>query len=323
MILAIIIACLLVSFVFSGIEAGIFSVNRVRLAHEVKKRDPAALKLERLIARPDRLLVTVLIVTNFTNICALVLITRELVARFGHEGYWMGLGLYLVVFLIGLELIPKSLFRRFPYRALAALAEPLRIASMLLSPLHFFGEAVQRLFGGSEAGMHQRLYLAREDFKYFAEEGEKSGAISKAEGELISNIVDFRGETAGDVMISLDPNRTLTTETPVSELLRRSAEKQQDRWLVANEGGQIIGVVSAFEVLLAGRRDVNVSAYTRRVVMVGTKEPAYSVLTKLRAARTTVAVVRDATGPVGRLTWDDLIRRLVDAASQFPDATKK
>ncbi len=318
MIWTIIIVCLLISFVFSGIEAGIFSVNRVRLAHEAKKRDPAALKLERLIARPDRLLVTVLLVTNFTNISALILITRELVAHFGHRGYWMGLGIYLVVFLVGLELIPKSLFRRFPYRALAALAEPLRIASALLSPLHFVGEAVQRLFGGSEAGMHQRLYLAREDFKYFAEEGEKSGAITKDESELISNVVDFRSETAKDVMISIDPNRTIKTDTPISELLRRSAEKHQDRWLVADDNGQIIGVVSAFEVLLAGRRDVDVSAYTRRVVMVGMNEPAYSVLTKLRAARTTVAVVRGANGPVGRLTWEDLIRRLVDAAAQTP-----
>lgn len=308
--------CLLVSFIFSGIEAGIFSVSRVRLAHQAKQKEPAALKLERLLSRPDRLLVTVLVVTNLANISALILATTLLVERFGVSGYWFALAIYLPVFLLGLELLPKSLFRRFPYRALAALAEPLRLANLLLSPMHIVGEAVQRLVGGKEDALQQRLYLAREDFKYLAEEGERAGTLGKAESALITNVVDFRGTTAKDVMIPLDPARTLKLETSVAELLQRSAEKSQDRWLVGDASGAIIGVVSAFDVLVTGRRDVTITAYTRRVVTVSANEPAQSVLTKLRAARTTVAVVRSVDGPIGRLTWEDLIRRLVDAAGK-------
>lgn len=44
--LLIIVCCMAVSFVFSGIEAGIFSVNRVRLAHRAKQRERAALALQ-------------------------------------------------------------------------------------------------------------------------------------------------------------------------------------------------------------------------------------------------------------------------------------
>ena len=44
--LIMIVLCLLVSFVFSGIEAGIFSVNRVRLANRAKRREPAALEAQ-------------------------------------------------------------------------------------------------------------------------------------------------------------------------------------------------------------------------------------------------------------------------------------
>jgi CBS domain containing-hemolysin-like protein len=62
---------------------------------------------------------------------------------------------------------------------------------------------------------------------------------------------------------------------------------------------------------------VNVSAYQRRVVIVGPEEPAYSVLRKLRAARSTVAAVRGpGARPVGRVTWEDLIRKLVSAAGR-------
>ena len=138
--------CLLVSFIFSGIEAGIFSVNRVRLKHRVKLRDRAALRLKRLLATPERLLVTVLIVTNLMNISAIILTTQELVHHFGTGGYFLSLAISLPVYLIGLELLPKSLFRRFPYRALAALAVPLRVADMLLAPVHFVSGRLYRTF---------------------------------------------------------------------------------------------------------------------------------------------------------------------------------
>jgi hypothetical protein len=41
------------------------------------------------------------------------------------------------------------------------------------------------------------------------------------------------------------------------------------------------------------------------------------VLRKLRAARSTVAAVRGpGARPVGRVTWEDLIRKLVSAAGR-------
>jgi CBS domain containing-hemolysin-like protein len=86
---------------------------------------------------------------------------------------------------------------------------------------------------------------------------------------------------------------------------------------VSDPDGNITGVVDAFKVLLEGRRDVSVATYQRRVVLVGPNEPAFSVLRKLRAARSTVAAVRGpGARPIGRVTWEDLIRKLVSAADR-------
>src|SRR5689334_19935608 len=103
MIWVIIVLCCLVTFVFSGIESGVLSVNRVRLAHHARQKEPAAIKLEAMLAHPDRLLVTVLIVTNFANICALVLLVSALVPRFGSAGYLIALCIYLPTYLLVLE----------------------------------------------------------------------------------------------------------------------------------------------------------------------------------------------------------------------------
>jgi putative hemolysin len=135
MIWGAVLICCLVSFVFSGIEAGLLSLNRVRLRHRVKLRDRAAIVLNRLLARPERLLVTVLIVTNLMNAFSLTLATQELVRMWGTRGYLIALAGALPVYLLCLELLPKSLFRRFPYRAVAFLSTPLRLADLLLSPL--------------------------------------------------------------------------------------------------------------------------------------------------------------------------------------------
>ena len=317
MIWLIIALCLVVSFVFSGIEAGILSVNRVRLAHQAKQRERAALKLQRLLARPERLLITVLVVTNLSNIFALVLISGQLADALGQRGYLVALALYLPTYLLGLELLPKSLFRRFPYRALAALAEPLRLADVLLAPMHAVGEVVQKLLFGRRPIQQQRLFLGREDFHYYTAEGEKTGTLTKTEREMITDVVDFRSVAARDVMVELDPARTISAAAPVGELLEKSARLNQDRWLVCDDDGNVTGVVSAFEVLIEGRRDVNIGVYQRRIVSVAPLEPAYSVLRKLRAARTTVAIVRGpALAPLGRVTWEDLIRKLVSAAAK-------
>src|SRR5258708_2761927 len=127
MIWVAIASCLLVSFVFSGLEAGILSMNRVRLRHRLKLRHRAAITIHRLLEQPGRLLVTVLLVTNLMNIFAITLATQEFVARFGAWGYLVAFGVFLPIYLVGLELLPKSLFRRFPYRAVTGLAEPLRV----------------------------------------------------------------------------------------------------------------------------------------------------------------------------------------------------
>ena len=91
---------------------------------------------------------TVLIVTNLMNVFSLTLATEELVRMWGMRGYLIALAVALPVYLICLELLPKSLFRRFPYRAVAFLSTPLLVADVLLSPLHFVGQGLVRaLFG--------------------------------------------------------------------------------------------------------------------------------------------------------------------------------
>lgn len=306
--------CLFVAFVFSGIEAGILSVNRVRLKHRVKRRDTAALKLERMLEHPGQLLVTVLLVTNLANIFAITLTAREFVAQFGPAGYWVTLAVALPVYLFGVELLPKSLFRRFPYRALAFLAEPLRLANLLLTPMHVVGLGLTRLFGGGEAA-DKKLFAAREDFKYLTIETERAGSLSNVERKMIHGVVDFRAVTAREVMVPVEKVQAIDANADLAELIARARETGLDRWPVRNETGTFTGLVNLLDVALSDRRSGPASSLQRRIVKLSPNEPAYTVLHKLRAARTSMAAVLDSDGrPIGIVTWENVIMRLVQSA---------
>ena len=315
-------ACLLVSFVFSGIEAGILSVNRVRLKHRVKLKDRAAMKLRQLLVNPERFLVTVLVATNLMNITAIALATQELVARAGPRGYLLAFAVFLPVNLFLIEVLPKSLFRRFPYRALALLSEPLRLVDKLLAPMHFIGWRLSKLFLRDRPSPQQKLFLAREDFKYFTVESERMGALTKTEREMIHNVIDFRSVTARDVMSPIDPAATIAGSTRVGELIARSLETNLERWPVTGERGEITGLVDVFNLLLDAKREDLLEVHQRRIVRVAPNEPAYAVLRKLRAARISLAIVSEPEQPpLGLVSTEHLVRRLVDTASaQAPAA---
>jgi Mg2+/Co2+ transporter CorB len=191
--------CLAVSSLFSGTEAGLLSLNRLRLRRLAQLRDPAAVRLESLLAEPARLLVTVLFVTGLSNITAILILVSQLVALCGSIGYLLALIVAFPIFLFVTEVLPKSFFRRFPYRALASIALILECASGLLTPFMQIGSWISR--NVFRLQRPREIFLAREDLKYVTSYVERMGLLSSIERQMIHNVVDFRSVKVRDVMV--------------------------------------------------------------------------------------------------------------------------
>jgi CBS domain containing-hemolysin-like protein len=300
-----------ISFFFAGIEAGLLSIDPVRLRHQVKQNLLAAIRLDRLTKQPERLLVTVLLVTNFANILGLLLLTQLLVARFGISGYLWALIIALPIYLFVLSVLPKSLFRRFPFRALAKLGGVLEGVSILLWPVLEIGERARKIIlpRRAEAG---RLFIAREELKQIAVQSEREGALTSTERAMIHNVVDFRNVRAADVMVPLARAVTVRPDSSIDEALRLSATNGVDRLPVISEEGEAIGLVNTLDILLDETRRESLSRYMRRIVSARDAEPAYRIIQRLRAARVGLAAVTDAQRKlIGIVTGEDAIKRLV------------
>jgi len=304
--------CWVVSFVFAGIEAGLLSLDQVRLRHQVKLRNRAAIALDRLLKKPERLLATVLLVTNFFDIAGLLLLTRRLVTVFGMAGYLVALLVAAPIYLFLLGVLPKSLFRRFPYRALAALAGLLVLTSRLLWPVLELGSQLGKLIFRRKKAT-PRLFAAREDLKQITFESERQGALTPAERAMIHNVVDFRTVKVSDVMVPLPQIIAVSPQTTIPELLRLSAKTGVDRVPVIADGNAL-GLVNVLDVLLDSEPAQELRHYTRRIVSATEGESAYRIIRRLRAARLSLAAVLDERRRLtGIVTVEDLVRRLVQS----------
>ena len=305
----------MISFLFSGIEAGLLSINPVRLRNYVKQGNRSALRLDRLTKRPERLLITVLLITNMADICGLLLLTKILVSSLGFAGFLWSIVIALPIYLFVLSVLPKALFRRFPFRALAALGGLLEVISIILWPILEIGGLIGRFFLPRRISAGARLFVAREELKQIAVQGEREGAITSAERAMIHNVVDFRTVKALDVMIPISKAITVQPETPVMDVVQLSATAGVDRFPIISQG-QPLGIVNVFDILIDDARRESLAAYTRRIVTAAENEPAYRIIQRMRAARLGLAAVLDSKKQlVGIVTGEEIIKRLVQVGA--------
>jgi putative hemolysin len=309
--------CLAVSFLFSGTEAGLLSLNRLQLRRLAQLRDPAAVRVERLLLRPARLFVTVLFVTSLSNITAILILVSELVALYGSVGYLLALLVAFPIFLFVTEVLPKSFFRRFPYRALASVALILEFVSGLLTPLMKIGAWIARKV--FRLRRPREIFLAREDLKYVTSHIERMGKLSSIERQMIHNVVDFRSVKVGDVMVRIERVRSVPLSMALEQVIFLSRETKFDRFPVVDEEGKIVGIVNVLDLIVDQRPDATAQSYLRSILTVREDEPASTVLRRLRAAPQGLASVQNEAGAdVGIVSIEDLLNPLVKVVPAEP-----
>jgi len=311
----VIFCCWIISFFFNGIESGLLSIDPVRLRQNVKRRLPAALKLNRLLIHPERLLATVLLVTNAADIIALLLLTTQLVGWYGNMGFIFTLMIALPVYLFLLSVLPKALFQRFPFRALVRLAGVLEFTSILFSPFLELGARLGKLLLPRQASNRARLFAAREELKQITAQSESEGSLTATERAMIHSVVDFRGAKVRDVMLPSAKVVALHSDASTQQALELSASTGLDRLPLLTTDGQPEGLVNVLDILLDQNGNKPLGNYVRRIVTTMEDEPAYRVMQQLRAARLGLAAVVDRKENFrGIVVIEDLIRRLVSPA---------
>src|ERR1035437_6181542 len=131
------LACLAVSFVLSGMEAGVFALSRLRIRQQMRAGQPSAKVLHDYLEHPENFLWTILVGNTVANFLILGWLVAQLHEALGAYRVWFVVVFSVAVFLFYtfFDLLPKMLFRMYPNRFCVLLARPFRLIHWVLRPL--------------------------------------------------------------------------------------------------------------------------------------------------------------------------------------------
>lgn len=124
-----------ISAFFSAAEIGVMSLNRYRLRHLVKQKHKAAIRVNHLLAHPDRLLSIILIGNTICNIVASMAVTLVGQFWYGETGAIGASVLLTIIILIFSEMTPKTYAALHPQKVAFLCSFPLTVLQWVCSPL--------------------------------------------------------------------------------------------------------------------------------------------------------------------------------------------
>lgn len=201
--LGLIIPLLAVSAFLSGSETALTAVNRARLFGKSAEETPQIRAVLRLMENPERLLGAILIGNNLVNVLMASLATFALVRVFGESGVAVATLVITALIVVLAEITPKT------YAYLNPEGTALRVGSIieglvrLLRPALWLVRVLTRgilASLGVSTSPDQVLLGDREDIRGAITMGHKSGAVVKADRDIMLAALDLSDADVTDVM---------------------------------------------------------------------------------------------------------------------------
>jgi CBS domain containing-hemolysin-like protein len=305
---------LTLSFLLSGMEAGVLALSRLRIRHRMRAGDASARELYGYLENPEDFLWTILVGNTLANFAAVSLVVYRLEGWIGSRQWLLWLSLLAVVFLLYAlgDLLPKMLFRQLPNRLCLRMARPFRLIHLALSPLvalmAWLAGLLLRWTGGRT--FTGNLFGNREELRMLMQES--SQALTTEERAMINRVLDLQTMTVGDITVPLAQVVTVTVRTPLDTVLRLCREGGLTRLPVrAAEGGRITGFVSLRTALYRSDLDPQNTAgdFLQPGLYLDAGMRLEMALQRLQRTGQRIAIVlgRDRT-EVGIVTLEDILR---------------
>jgi len=315
--------CFGLVFLFSGLEAGLLSLNRIWLSEKASEGNRRAVLLQELLRVPSRLIAVMLTVETSSSVVLAVLWTLV-----GHEAFrlspwalvaWEALLVLLLVMFC--EIVPKALFASNAERyamGMAPVAYTLvKIVHPLAAIMEWLARFVIRIFTG-EWVKPRSTTVTEEDLMTMVSVGEDEGIIEEQEKEMIHSIFEFGDLSAREVMVPRVDIVALEIGDSIRDALRLIVDHGHSR-IPVYEGSKdhIKGLLYAKDLLghveKGDLERMTLAELIRPNVFFvpGTKDLS-SLLEEMQALKAHLAIVMDEYGgTAGLITIEDILEEIV------------
>ncbi|MET0087408.1 MAG: HlyC/CorC family transporter [Sedimenticola sp.] len=325
MLFGVLALLILLSAFFSGSETALMTLNRYRLRHLAKDGHRSALRAEKLLSRPDRLIGLILLGNNFVNILASSLAT-VIALRLGGEGaIAIAAGLLTLVILIFAEVAPKTLAALHPERlafpAAFVYGPLLKILYPLVWVVNGIANALLKRLGVSPEDSDGQL-LSQEELRTVVMEA--GAMIPKKHQKMLLSILDLEKAEVEDIMVPRIEVDGIDLEEPLEEIIRQLENSQYTRLPVFDDGiDHIVGVIHLRKAMYALAQGELTKEMIREICdppyFIPEGTPLNTQLLYFQRKKARMGLVVDEYGDLlGMITLADLLEEIVGEFTTDP-----
>lgn len=316
---ALIIFLLIFSGLFSGSETALFSLSLLQRERLRKSGNKRAALIDKLLLRPRRLIVTILMGNDMVNIAASVIATYLFVSLFGEHGKWVTIAAMLPLTLIFAEVIPKTLGITHNERIAPLISRPLNVFAKLISPLRWiFIKLTDNFIKLLRIEKHKSSpTIMEDDFRDMVDLSYKNGELKIVERDLIHNVFEFSDTHVFEVMTQKENIFCLPHNMDAESIIKAVKKNHYSRIPVFKENvDNIIGILYAKALLKLVTKQYKGKAkllpgICRRPYFIKENMKIDEVFYSMQQQHTHIAICLNEQGKVsGLVTLEDLLEEL-------------
>lgn len=310
---------LIFSGFFSGSETALFSLSSIQREQIKKTGDKKSILINKLLSRPRKLIVTILIGNDMVNIAASVFAASLFMSFNKEHGEWIAIAVMTPVTLIFAEVVPKTLAMTYNEKVAPLICGPLHLFSKLILPIRFILYHISVLlskFAGFEKH-HISAVIMEDEFRALVDQSHKNGEIKRAERDIIHNVFEFSNTCAFEIMTPLEEIFALPEDMTIEKAVKAV---QQSRFLripvYRDHLNNIAGILYTKDLLKInttkpGGKENTIREICRIPFFIDEKIKTDDLFHILKKKRIHIAICINKQEKVtGLLTMDDLLGEL-------------
>ncbi|MEJ0088916.1 MAG: CNNM domain-containing protein [Limisphaerales bacterium] len=308
--------CLLLSFLLSGMEAGVFALNRLRVRRLARAGKPSAKLLQRFLENPEKFLWTILVGNTLANFLILGFLFVKI-----HDWFLGDHILVLAVFAVAaflfytfFDLLPKMLFRAHPNSLCLSAAKIFRIVNFALSPLVLIvadvSKAILKWTGGQ--AFTGRLFGNREEMRAVMQESAQ--AFTGDERTMINRVLDLQNFSVGQIAIPAARIVAVEKDVLIGDAMKLAREKNVSRlpvWEMRDGRRHTTGLISINTLLFNPALDLQVPVSAQMIPALFMEEDVRLeiALRRMQRAGQRLAIVLARDGSeAGIVSLEDILK---------------
>lgn len=307
------LALLLVfSAFFSSAETALFALNPIHVHRIGRRRPAAAARLRALLARPSRLLSTILIGNTIVNVAASALGYIVAETLLPARGEAVAIPVMTILLLLFGEVAPKRLAMIRGAWLAVYYAPVLSVLIRLATPMRWVLEQIAGLFRRQLRAAETSL--TEDEFRTVVEVGEEEGVLDEEERTMVDGIIRLEETQAKDVMTPRVDLVGIDLEDPAEEQ-EQVIRGVRYRYLPVyrDSPDQVEGFLDVPRFLLT--EQPSIAACTIPSFSVPETVPLDTLLSTFQREGRRVAFVADEFGgTAGLVTRGDILEEIADDA---------